>query len=199
MNLFKKIFTKNKVSQSPDKETSSKYMPKELMPVDEEFMVKFTEKNGKLLYCDNMEEAYEAFQNILIENNWKNPNVCCNQDSVKSLFTAFPLNYTNKPTADFYLSDCEYLISSVGGVLVCSHQLKDRKLQEIPDDLVILSYTSQLTRDISQGLQGIKNKTGSIPTNITTIQHFGTSNSDASFMSYGSSTKNLYLLLVEDL
>lgn len=180
-------------------ESTSKYMPKKLVPVDEEFMVKFTEKNGKLLYCDNIDEAYEAFQNILVENDWKNPKVCCNQDTVKSLFKAFSLDYTSQPDADFYLSDCEYLISSVGGVLVCSNQLKDRKLQEIPDDLVIISYTSQLTRDISQGLQGIKNKTGKIPTNITTIQHFGTSNSDASFMSYGSSTKNLYLLLVEDL
>jgi hypothetical protein len=39
---------------------------------------------------------------------------------------------------------------------------------------------------------------GKIPSNITTIQDFE-SNKEKDFMSYGSSTKNLYLLLLEDL
>ena len=37
-----------------------------------------------------------------------------------------------------------------------------------------------------------------IPSNITTIRHFKIDN-DNNFMSYGSSTKNLYLILLEDL
>ena len=37
-----------------------------------------------------------------------------------------------------------------------------------------------------------------IPTNITTIKHFK-SGDDKDFLSYGSSAKNLYLLLLEDL
>ena len=37
-----------------------------------------------------------------------------------------------------------------------------------------------------------------IPTNITTIKHFKATEDD-NFLSYGSSSKNLYLLLLEDL
>ena len=37
-----------------------------------------------------------------------------------------------------------------------------------------------------------------IPTNITTIKHFKSSD-EKDFLSYGSSAKNLYLLLLEDL
>ena len=49
------------------------------------------------------------------------------------------------------------------------------------------------------GSKGIKNKNKSkIPTNITTIKHFKT-NEDKDFLTYGSSAKNLYLLLLEDL
>ncbi|MGI9560493.1 MAG: lactate utilization protein B/C, partial [Flavobacteriaceae bacterium] len=49
------------------------------------------------------------------------------------------------------------------------------------------------------GLQGIKVKNKKkIPSNITTIKHFKIDD-ETNFMSYGSSTKNLYLILLEDL
>ena len=200
MNLFKKIFARNTPPQENlEDKVSSKYMPSDDVPVDEQFMLMFTEKGGKFLYCDNMDEAHEAFRQILSENNWSKPEVCCLQDTIKAEFANFNLNYSTNNTAIFYLSDCEYLVSSIGGVLVSSNQLKEKKLYELPDHLVIIAYTSQLIRDISEGLQGIKNKTGGIPSNITTIQHFGKKKEDDDFMSYGSSSKNLYLLLVEDL
>ena len=52
---------------------------------------------------------------------------------------------------------------------------------------------------ILHGLQGIKaqNKKN-IPSNITTIKHFKVEEA-TNFLSYGSSSKNLYLLLLEDL
>jgi len=199
MNLFRKLFTRNTPSENDLDDGASKYMPKDDIPVDEQFMLMFTEKGGKFLYCDNMDEAYESFGRILKENNWSKPEVCCLQDSVKAEFIDFNLNYTANNTASFYLSDCEYLISNIGGILVSSNQLKEKKLFELPDYLVIIAYTSQLIRDISEGLQGIKSKTGKIPSNITTIQHFEKKQDEDDFMSYGSSSKNLYLLLVEDL
>jgi len=199
MNLFKKLFSKKTPSTGNLEGTSSKYMPRDDMPVDEQFMLMFTEKGGKFLYCDDVIEAHDAFNKILSENNWVKPEVCCMQDSIKAEFAEFNLNFSTKNTAAFYLSDCEYLVSNIGGILVSSNQLKEKKLYELPDNLVIIAYTSQLIRDISEGLQGIKNKTGGIPTNITTIQHFEKKEDSDDFMSYGSSSKNLYLLLIEDL
>ncbi len=56
-----------------------------------------------------------------------------------------------------------------------------------------------MMESISEGLRKIKNQSENyIPTNITTIQDFETEK-EKDFMSYGSSTKNLYLLLLEDL
>lgn len=199
MNFFKKIFTKKTFTNSIEEGAGSKYMPEDDIPVDEQFMLKFTEKKGKFLYCDNIDEAHEAFEQILIENNWLNSEVCCLQDNIKTQFSDYNLKFSTNGEASFYLSDCEYLVSSIGGILVSSNQLKEKKLFEIPEQLVVIAYTSQLIRDISEGLKGIKNKTGNIPTNITTIQHFGIKKESDNFMDYGSSSKNLYLLLVEDL
>ena len=75
-----------------------------------------------------------------------------------------------------------------------------KKLKELPQNFVIFATTSQIVNNIGEGLRGIKKKnTGQIPTNITTIKNFEPKEGTKDFMSYGSSAKNLYLLLLEDL
>jgi len=78
-------------------------------------------------------------------------------------------------------------------------KLKKKSLSELPSKFIVFSTTSQLTDTISEGMRKIKNQSKNlIPSNITTIQDFE-SKKEKDFMSYGSSTKNLYLLLLEDL
>ena len=85
-------------------------------------------------------------------------------------------------------------------MLISSNQIAEKKLKELPANFVIFATTSQFVETISEGLRGIKDKNkDKIPTNITTIKHFKASSDDNDFLSYGSSTKNLYLLLLEDL
>jgi len=203
MNLFSKLFSYKKKKSEKDVEESfaqSKYMPNEELPVDEQFMLNFREKGGKFLYCDSMSDALERFDDILLENNWYESDVCCFEPELENTFNTFNLNYNKSSIqSKFYFCSCEYLIGNSGGILVSSNQLKEKKLNELPDNFVIISYTSQLIRDISEGLKGIKNKPGQgIPTNITTIQLFE-AQKENNFLTYGSSAKNLYLLLVEDL
>ena len=89
--------------------------------------------------------------------------------------------------------------SKNGSILLSSNQIKEKKLDELPTNIVIFATTSQFVENISEGLRIIKNRGGKfIPTNITAIQDFETEK-EKDFMSYGSSTKNLYLLLLEDL
>ena len=87
-----------------------------------------------------------------------------------------------------------------GSLLVCSKQLKELKLHDLPKDVIVFGTTSQIVNTIGEGLRLIKNRNaGGIPTNITTIKNFQSKGNDKNFMTYGSSTKNVYLLLLEDL
>ena len=114
-------------------------------------------------------------------------------------FNGYNLKFTKKTTATFFLTTCESLISKNGSILLSSNQIKEKKLDELPTNIVIFATTSQFVENISEGLRIIKNRGGKfIPTNITAIQDFETEK-EKDFMSYGSSTKNLYLLLLEDL
>ena len=39
-------------------------------PVDEKFTFNFKKNGGKFLYCENLTELKEQFENILEENDW---------------------------------------------------------------------------------------------------------------------------------
>ena len=202
MSLFRKIFGKKTEypNQNVDDDGRSKYMPEIELPIDERFTIQFKANGGKFLYCINQSEVNENFRNILIENGWEDEKVFLIDKRLEEKFKSFNFDITNSVNdGTFFLTTCEYLVANDGSLLISSNQIKEKKLKELPDNFIIFATTSQLVENISEGLRGIKdNNKSKIPTNITTIKHFKVSE-EKDFLSYGSSSKNLYLLLLEDL
>ncbi len=203
MSLFRKFLNPKSKSDKnqdvPENTERGKYMPDVKLPTDERFMLNFKNNGGKFLYCESDEEVLQAFDNILLENDWYEKQSCCFDSFLKEKFKGFNLEFTQSGDAAFFLSTCEFLIANDGSILISSNQIKEKKLNELPSNFIMLSSTSQLTDTIGEGLRGIKFKNKQrIPSNITTIKNFETQK-EGDFMSYGSSTKNLYLLLLEDL
>jgi len=198
MSLFKRLF-KKKDTKEHKSIGHSKYFPEDTLPIDEKFTYNFNKNGGKFLYCENWEEILDSFENILIENDWYETDVFCTDNNLQSKFNQSNLNYSTKKEASFFFSTCESLVANNGSILLSSNQIKEKKLNELPSCFVIFATMSQLVNTISEGLHVIKNRNLEIiPSNITTIQDFE-NNKEKDFMSYGSSTKNLYLLLLEDL
>lgn len=202
MNLFRKIFSaKSKEEKKiPEEEERDKYLPKKELPVDELFTVNFNQNGGKFLYSESLEEAQEFLEKILEENNWKDKTALILNSKLKQKFKNFEWQTTKNINDGYFLfTTCEYLIANDGSLLISSNQIAEKKLKELPKNFIVFASTSQIVETIGQGLQGIKVKNKKkIPSNITTIKHFKIDD-EANFMNYGSSTKNLYLLLLEDL
>ena len=202
MSVFRKIFGSNsdKSKDKSEKEDQHKFLPVENAPVDEAFTMNFNNNGGKFLYCETIDEVQSNLEKIVEENNWKDKTALILNKRLKEKFKAFDFNTTTKSEeADFLFTTCEYLIASDGSLLISSNQIAEKKLAELPKDFIVFATTSQFVETISTGLQGIKaqNKKN-IPSNITTIKHFKVDKTN-NFLSYGSSSKNLYLLLLEDL
>ncbi|AJR02430.1 LUD domain-containing protein [Siansivirga zeaxanthinifaciens] len=202
MSLFRKIFgSKNDDSKEELKSTDrGKYMPEIKLPIDERFTINFKANGGKFLYCENLNEVFENLENILIENQWDNKKGYIIDTNLKEKFKNSNFTPTQSiAESSFFLTTCENLIASDGSLFICSNQIFEKKLPELPENFIVFSTTSQIVESISEGLRGInRNNKQKIPTNITTIKHFK-SNDDNNFLKYGSSLKNLYLLLLEDL
>lgn len=202
MSLFSKFFGKKSsdTEENIPNQERGKYMPEVKLPADERFTINFKANGGKFLYCENMDEIKESFNAILDENKWHQDNAFIIDKRLTDLFKDFNLNTSNKISeSTYFLSTCEYLISDDGSLLISSNQIAEKKLAELPEHFIIYATTSQFVENIGEGLKGIKVKSKTtIPTNITTIKHFK-ADDDKDFLTYGSSSKNLYLLLLEDL
>ncbi len=202
MSLFRKIFGL-KTDHSTEEVKSNergKYMPEIKLPIDEKFTINFKANGGKFLYCENLNEIYNNLENIIEENNWNDTETLILDDNIKDRFKNSELHPTTKVSdATSFLTTCENLIANDGSLLISSKQIFEKRLTELPANFIVFATTSQIVENIGEGLRGIKSKNKQkIPTNITTIKHFK-SNDEKDFLSYGSSAKNLYLLLLEDL
>ena len=199
MSLFRKIFGAG--NDASDEESQSEYnTPKPSnLAVDDLFTFNFKKNGGKFIYCENLNEVKDQFENILEENDWFESEVLCNEPKLFSLLDENKLSHNHPRHPKFFFASCENLIADEGSVLFSSNQIKDKKPNELPDNIVILATTSQILESKSDGLRTIKKKYNKdYPTNITTIKYFEKVQ-DEDFLTYGSCAKNLYLLLLEDL
>jgi hypothetical protein len=199
MSLFKKIFGSGNDSSDEERESDFNTSLLDSAPADEKFTFNFKKNGGKFLYCENLGEVREQFENILEENDWFESEVICYEPKLYTLLDENKLTYENPKNPKFLFASCENLIADEGAVLFSSNQIKQNKPNDLPDNIVILATTSQILENKSDGLQLIKKKYDKdYPTNITTIKYFE-KEKEEDFLHYGSSAKNLYLLLLEDL
>lgn len=203
MGIFDKLFGggKKKVTKETA-ETRGVHMPDLNIPIDEKFTIHFKKNGGKFLYCDSFSEISQALKNIVIENTWQDHPFFLMDERLEHKFSKEHISFTKSAKeSEVFFTTCEHLIAQNGSILVCSNQLNEKKLNELPPNVIVFATTSQLVESIGEGLKKIKKKYGhSIPANITTLKHFQANeeNSD-DFLTYGSSSKNLYLLFLEDL
>ncbi|WP_055448806.1 LUD domain-containing protein [Lacinutrix mariniflava] len=201
MSIFKNIFRSK--SDKEKKEISSdnrgKHMPQVELPIDESFTINFKANGGKFLYCENLDEVFENTNLIFKENNWTDKSGYFYDENLKERFKGLNLKIDSLKEATYFFTTCENLIANDGSLLISSHQIAESKLIEFPNNFIVFATTSQIVPNIGEGLRQIKNKNvQKIPTNITTIKHFKDID-EKDFLTYGSASKNLYLLLLEDL
>lgn len=195
MSFFKKLF--NTPKQKETSEDSSEFQD---LPIDQIFVKKFIKKKGKFLYCTTLEEVTLNLSKIIQENSWK--TISCNDYDLLKLVKAIKVETTKEIniTLPFFLS-CEHLIAENGSILFSSNQLKEHKISELTENFIVYATTSQLVNTKGESLTGIKSRyQGNIPSNISAINNFNIDTIEEDFMSYGNTnSKNLYLLLFEDL
>ena len=175
---------------------SSPYLPEKKNDIDIIFAEKFTQKGGKFIYSEDIKSTEKFFKLILEENFWSVQDVLCFDPQLIQKFELEPLpNSVDPQNFKALLIGCEYLIANKGTLLICHHQLKDFKLEALPDFFIVYSGLDNFVNDVSEGMTKLKNKySDQLPTNITTL-NVKNSKDENDFLSYGNSAKNLYLVL----
>jgi L-lactate utilization protein LutC len=195
MSFFKKLLTRTPAGKKKEIKEQEVFLS-----LDDSFVHYFIKKGGKFLYSTSIDEVVENLSQILNENNW-NGTGCIDNDLKGLLKKAKIKSSTDIEKSNSIFTSCEHLIADNGNILFSSNQLRSCKIASLPDNFIVYATTSQLVRDTGQGLTGIKtNFKGNIPTNISAIKNYKLEKNDDNFLNYGNSnSKNLYLLLFEDL
>ena len=205
LKKFFKSLLGNKKNQNEKQEVEEdyKYLPKKDELVEERFTKNFSENGGKFLYASNKEECVDFFQKIIEENDWNEKSILCFDEKIlNNFFYDFSID-SNKSNlnSNLLITSCEFLVAKDGSILVSANQIKSYKVKDIPSNIIVLAKTSQLSETVSKGLEGIRIKySNNLPSNITSIKNFNCEeNEKLNFLTYGTSSKNLYLILLEDL
>lgn len=200
MSLFRNLFGSGNDSSNEENENDFNNTPQHTLPADELFTINFKKNGGKFLYCENLTELKTLFEDILQENDWFESDVLCFETKLHGLLQENRLNFTTPQKPKFFFSTCEGLIADEGSILFSSNQTKQYKLPELPANMIVLATTSQIVSNKSEAMTEIKKRydhNKQYPTNITTTTYFKQVKEE-DFLHYGSTAKNLYLLLLED-
>ena len=193
MNFLKKIFNiSNREEEIKEQEV--------ILSLDDSFVHHFIKKGGKFLYSTSIAEVIINLENILKENHWD--EISCIDNDLLSLLKKTKVLVSKKLIDEIpFFTTCEHLVADNGDIMFSSNQLNSNKIASLTNDFIVFATTSQLVKNTGQGLTGIKtNFKGNIPTNISAIKNYSISEKDENFLNYGNSnSKNLYLLLFEDL
>ncbi|MFL2628324.1 MAG: LUD domain-containing protein [Candidatus Marisimplicoccus sp.] len=189
-DLFQKKETNDRKDESHDNDEASQ----ELV-----FAKKFTDAGGKFIYIDEGDSVIDTFTKIKEENQW-------DKNNVKSLSPVLSKNLGIKKINDISENDdlkalvieCEYLLSNTGRMLISSKQIKNNKVDLLPDILIVIATSDQFVGDVSEGMTKLKSKySKKFPTNITTINVKNKFIED-DFLSYGNSAKDIYLIISDE-
>ena len=191
---FWDLFQKKKTDDTKDESHDNDEASEELV-----FAKKFTEAGGKFIYIDKGDSVIDTFTKIKDENQW-------NKNNVKCLSPALSKNLAIKKTNDIaeeedlkaLVIECEFLLSNSGRMLISSNQIKNNKLDSLPDVLIVIARSNQFVGDVSEGMTRLKSKySKKFPTNITTINVKNKFIED-DFLSYGNSAKDIYLIISDE-
>ena len=185
--------TKKKISQEPDNPSIPEGSSLDLV-----FAKNFTESGGRFIFLDEQNSTKDVFEKIIEENVWEIDNVCSlDSDISKNLDLKLIRNLENEKVKAL-VTECEFLLSNSGRILICNKQIKNNKIENLPPVVIILARMNQFVSDLSEGMTRLKHKYKTkFPSNITTIVVKNKLNEE-NFLTYGNSAKDIYLILSDD-
>src|SRR6476620_12157605 len=108
MSLFRNLFGSSSDSSNEENDNDfNLFSSQDILPVDEKFTFNFKKNGGKFLYCENLTEVKDQFENILEENDWFESEAVCFEPKLFSMLDENKLSYKNPVAPKFLLASCE--------------------------------------------------------------------------------------------
>lgn len=171
----------------------------ELMEVS--FIQNLIKSGGKFHYCENINEFYQSFSDLIHIN--KLPLPWCPSKKIQQLFCEGGIDFDDYPSEKvkpiISVIACEKLIAQTGSVLVSDLIAGSRKAYASPDILVVVAFGSQMVATLKDAFSAVKQEYKEIqmPTQLVAIT--GTSRTnvvEAEFVKRANGIKELFVFMI---
>ena len=122
------------------------------------FVKNFTDSGGRFIFIDEINSTKEVFEKIIKENQWKIDNVCSLDPNISKNLEIRSIRKIDNENVKALVTECEFLLSNTGRILICNKQIKSNKIEDLPSVVIILAKSNQFVSDVSEGMTKLKNK-----------------------------------------
>ncbi len=138
----------------PDAEGLQSPIQRQSQDLEVEFAEQFSALQGKFVFCANEEELKASFEKLCYQNQWT--KIYCEEEAFKDIIQPNSL-YADIATCEAAVTSCEALVARTGSIVLSAvHQ--GRIPSVYAPVHVCIAQASQLVYDVTDALQGVKDK-----------------------------------------
>lgn len=166
------------------------------------FAENFVKTKGEFIFCESQAEFALALNTYIQKKELS--RVYAWEEQIYPLLNQAKILYRNDEEnfseADTGITTCEYLIARTGSMFISSAPRSGRRLGVFPHIHIVVAYTSQIVKDIDDGLSGIRKKyNGNIPSMVSLVTGPSrTADIEKTLVLGAHGPKELVLFLIDD-
>jgi L-lactate dehydrogenase complex protein LldG len=171
-NILKKIrksLTNSTPLPFPQSEGNSSVFQPSQQELEVEFASRFTNLQGRFIFCLDHTELAVKLREVLQHNNWQ--HIHCREEALQKILQAHQFNqpeYPDLASSDAAITTCEWLVARTGSIVMSAVQPSGRTVSVYAPVHICIAYTSQLVYDVKDALLHAREKYGStLPSLIT--------------------------------
>ncbi len=143
-------------------ERSDSFVKKNTLPLAEEFKKNLEEVKGNCFLPGSKVELCGEISRLVTSNGWS--NLFCPEEQIRLVLkeSGFDFNFQASldQNTDLVISGCEYLVSSLGSVVVSSAQAGSRRMFVFPPVHIVIAGTFQLVESLDEAYSLLLEKYG---------------------------------------
>jgi L-lactate dehydrogenase complex protein LldG len=169
LKKIKKALSNSTPLPFPQSEGSSSVVQPSQQDLGLEFAQRFTNLQGKFVFCENYKELVSQLDQIVASNQWS--KVYCKEEGLRKTlaenqFTNY--SHNNLATCDTAITTCEWLVARTGSIVMSAAQESGRTVSVYAPVHICIAHTSQLVYDVKDALLKAREKySGNLPSLIT--------------------------------
>jgi L-lactate dehydrogenase complex protein LldG len=127
---------------------------------------------GQVIIVKNEDELAEQISALVSENGWK--EIVCAEDRIRAILSqagvTFKCRNSLSENTEVGITGCEYLVASLGSVVVSNAQTGSRRIFVYPPVHIVIAQSSQLVGNLEEAYQQtIERYKDQMPSMITVI------------------------------